>query len=387
MRVLRVIASVNPKAGGPIEGMKLSTAALTPMGVDTEVVSLDTPDMAEAAGLPYKVHALGPGIGKIKYTAKLPQWIAANGHRFDAAVVHGLWHYSSIGGHAGLSRGRVPYVLFPHGMMDPWFKKTYPLKHVAKQTFWLLWQGRALRDANEVLFTSEEERRLARGVFRGYGYRERVVAYGTAGPVDDAQNQLAAWHRFAPELANRRYFLFLSRIHPKKGCDLAITAFARLAAAHPGVDLVMAGPDQTGWVAELKQLAAKLGIADRIHWPGMLTGDVKWGAIRAAEVFVLPSHQENFGIVVAEAMACGTPVLTTNQVNIWQEVEASGGGLVSEVTADGIHRLMASWLAMSDDQKAEMRQKALDGFRQRFAIDAVARDLLAALRDAASQRR
>lgn len=384
MRILRIIASVNPKAGGPIEGMRLSANALAPMGVESEVVSLDAPEVAEAAAFPYKVTALGPGIGKVRYTPKLPAWIYQNRDRFDAAIIHGLWHYISVGGHAGLMRAKIPYVLFPHGMMDPWFKKAHPLKHVAKQAVWF-WQGRALRDASEVLFTSEEERRLARGVFRGYDYRERVVSYGTTGPADDPDGQLAAWRSFAPGLANRRYLLFLSRIHAKKGCDLAIMAFARIAAAHPDVDLVMAGPDQTGWMAELKKLADKLGVGARIHWPGMLTGDVKWGALRGAEVFVLPSHQENFGIVVAEAMACGTPVLTTDQVNIWQEVEASGGGLISDVSADGIHRSLMTWFGMTEAQRDAMRSKALKGFRERFGIDAAARDLLAALQKAAGR--
>lgn len=384
MKVLRVIASVRPEGGGPIEGLRLSAEAMRSMGYETEIVSLDHPAKAEAAGLPFKVHALGPGMRKLRYTPKLAQWFAAHAGDYDAAVVEGLWHYVSIGGGAGLRRANIPYLLFPHGMMDPWFKQTYPLKHLAKQAYWTLWQGRVLRDAHEVLFTSEEERRLARGAFHGYSYNERVISFGTSGPPDDADRQREAWRAMMPQLAHRRYFLFLSRIHPKKGCDLAITAFAKLAADHPDTDLVIAGPDQVGWGVELKKLAERLGVSDRIHWPGMVSGPAKWGAMRDADVFLLPSHQENFGIVVAEAMACGTPVLITNRVNIWQEVERSGGGLVRQDTAEGVHDLMASWLVLPDEARDEMRRKAVDGFREHFAVGAFARDLDAALQRAAA---
>ena len=105
-----------------------------------------------------------------------------------------------------------------------------------------------------------------------------------------------------PELRGRRILVYLGRIHQKKGCDLLIRAFARVATVDPSLHLVMAGPDQTGWVAQLKDLAARLGVMSRVSWLGMVTGDDKWSALYAAEALVLPSHQESFGIVVAEAL-------------------------------------------------------------------------------------
>ncbi len=98
----------------------------------------------------------------------------------------------------------------------------------------------------------------------------------------------------------------------------------KVMAADADWHLVMCGPDQVGWQAELTAMAKRLKVAERVTWAGMVSGDSKWGALRAAEVFVLPSHQENFGIVVAEALACGTPVLISNKVNIWREVQRAG---------------------------------------------------------------
>src|SRR5207253_5868060 len=119
----------------------------------------------------------------------------------------------------------------------------------------------------------------------------------------------------------------------------------------PGADedrihLVMAGPDELGWQRSLAGLASRLGLDARITWTGMLNPALRWGALTSAEVFVLPSHQENFGIAVVEAMACGLPVLISNKVNIWREVEADGAGWVSDDTFEGVATLLKKWLAL-----------------------------------------
>jgi glycosyltransferase involved in cell wall biosynthesis len=153
-----------------------------------------------------------------------------------------------------------------------------------------------------VFFATEEERRLARQSFWPFRCRERVVAFGTKDLAGSADAQIAAFRALLPQLAGREFLLFLSRIHPKKGCDLLIRAFATAAAENKELHLVMAGPDSVGWKSRMMRIAEDLGVANQIQWPGMLRGDQKWEAFRAAEAFVLPSHQENFGFVVAEAM-------------------------------------------------------------------------------------
>ena len=132
--------------------------------------------------------------------------------------------------------------------------------------------------------------------------------------------------RCSPRFAAAVFLLFLSRIHEKKGCDLLLRAFAKIAAEYPELYLVVAGPDPMQLESRLRTQADRAGIGHRVYWPGMLQGAAKYGAFRCAEAFVLPSHQENFGIVVAEALACGTPVLISDQVNIWREILESGVG-------------------------------------------------------------
>ena len=170
--------------------------------------------------------------------------------------------------------------------------------------------------------------------------------------------------------------LFLGRIHPKKGCDLLIDAFARVAREHPQLTLVLAGPDTSNWQGALQSQAARLGIEDQVCWPGMLKGDLKWGAFLASEAFVLPSHQENFGIAVAEALGCARPVLISDKVNIWREVSDAGAGLVASDTVEGTERCLRRWLDATPDQRAAMGARARDLFHRRFTVEAMAKSLI-----------
>ncbi len=186
--------------------------------------------------------------------------------------------------------------------------------------YWPWAEYRVLRDAQAVLFTSEEERVLARQSFWLYRCNEIVVNYGTAKPSGNPELELNQFFSRYPELRNKKLVLSMGRIHPKKGYDLLIEAFAKVLGPHSQWHLVIAGPDQVGWQKKLNHRAEQLGVASRITWTGMISGSLKWGAYRAAEIFVLPSHQENFGVVVAEAMAVGLPPLISNKVNIWREI-------------------------------------------------------------------
>jgi glycosyltransferase involved in cell wall biosynthesis len=279
----------------------------------------------------------------------------------------------------------TPYFVFPHGMLDPWFKRTYPAKHFKKLLYWPWAEYRVLRDAAAVLFTAEAERRLARESFALYRCREVVVNYGTAAPSNPERAQEAFFAAY-PQLQGRPFLLFLGRLHEKKGGDLLINAFIDLRRSNPDLALwlVMAGPcADDEYLRHLRTLGNEAG--DSILFPGMLTGDTKWGALSAAKAFVLPSHQENFGIAVAEALACGTPVLISNKINIWREIEADGAGLVENDDLAGTSRLLARWLAMDENARAGMREEARNCFANRFEIERATDSLLAAISGHAEQ--
>lgn len=373
MRFLHLISSTNPQGGGPIEAILQRHPILRDMGVQIEIASCDPPAVAwVACGWP-PAHLLGPGKTKYGYAPKLLPWLRNNMGYYDAVIVHGIWQYHAFAAWLALRKADTPYFVFTHGMLDPWFKEKYPVKHLKKWLYWPWADYRVLRDARAVIFTCEEERQLARRSFWLYKASEAVTSYGTALPPDVG---VAAFLGAHPHLWGKRIILFLSRIHEKKGCDLLLDAFAQVATADERLHLVMAGPDQTGWSASLQAQAQRLGIGERVTWPGMLQDDMKWAAFRAAEVFCLPSHQENFGIVVAEALACGKPVLISNKVNIWREIEMDSAGFVDEDTVDGTARNLRRWLAMDADDYVEMSLRAQNCFLSRFHIQRAAERLV-----------
>ncbi len=338
------------------------------LGHVVEIAALDAPDAPYLSEIPCQVYPLGPGRTSYGYSSKFVPWLKKHSHRYDCVVVNGIWQFNSFGVWLALHKTKLPYFVFTHGMLDPWFKRTYPLKHIKKWLYWPWGEYRVLRDARAVLFTSESERVLARQSFWLYECEEKVIAYGTAAPKGNPETQRESFVHSYPGLVGKRIILFLSRIHVKKGCDILLQAFNQVARHHPSLHLVMAGPDQTGWQITLEALAKSLGIADRITWTGMLQGDLKWGAFFASEAFILPSHQENFGIAVAEALACGLPVLISNQINIWQEIVADQAGFVGDDTVAGTVDVLRCWLSLTPEEQQAMGQRAKACFASRFEI-------------------
>jgi len=377
VRLLHVIRTLNPVFGGPTDSVRMFVAAHQRKGNEVEVATLDDPaaDFSKIPGS--EVHAFGPTKPKYHYEPKLERWLRENCRRFDGVIVNGIWQYHALAARRGVG-GRRPYVVFAHGMLDPYFMRRFPLKHLKKLLYWITFEGRNLEFAEAVCFTSQEEMRVAA---RGFPFHKRfkrlVVPYGTIGPNGEAEAFRQAFLAVCPEVACKHYLLFLGRLNPKKGCDLLLDAYAKTLPRD--LDLVMAGPDEAGWELELRAQASRMGIADRVHWTGTLRGDAKWGAFYGAEAFVLPSHQENFGIAVADALACGTIPLVSNKVNIARDVEADGAAIVDTDTPEGTVRLIERFLALSAADREAMRRKARTCYEDRYALKNAAQELYKAL--------
>lgn len=378
LKLLRIISSVKPEKGGPINAAREIDKILQQNGHLVDVLTLDA-DFA--VDYPGTVHFMGPSLFGYGVNARIRQWLEQHASDYDFFIVNGLWQYHGFIARQVLHKLRRPYIVYTHGMLDPWFKHAYPLKHLKKWLYWPWGEYRVLRDAQRVVFTSEEEKIRARESFWLYRAKETVTAYGTASPPAGGAALAQRFVDEHPVLKGKRVLLFLSRIHEKKGCDHLLQAFAQVAGEDERLHLVMAGPDQGGWVQALQAQAVELGIADRVTWPGMLQGAAKWGAFYAAEVFCLPSHQENFGVVVAEALACGKPVLISNKVNIWREIEADAVGFVSDDTVLGAVHNLRRWLRLDPQQYADMSGRARRCFTERFHIQRGAQRLLEIVRE------
>jgi glycosyltransferase involved in cell wall biosynthesis len=385
LKILQMVQTLDPRTGGVARAVRSTSEALLAAGAAVEIVALDEPSAPWLQETRVPVHALGSGLTSYRYSPKLLPWLRANRSRFDGAIVNGIWQYMSFAAWRCFAGSAMPYFVFPHGMLDPWFKSTFPLKHVKKWFSWPWADYRVLRDARAVIYTSDEERIQARKSFWLYRARERVVALGVQPPERDTAAARDFFLRAHPSLQNKRCLLFLGRLHPKKGCDLLIDALATVSKKDELI-IALAGPDEIGWRRELHARASRFGLDSSVVFLGMLEGDLKTGALAAADAFILPSHQENFGLAVVEALAAGLPVLISNRVNIWRAIESDGAGYVEADDVAGTIRLITRWIETSEEQRSAMRLAAQKCFAARFSLNHSAEELLALLREAVPAR-
>jgi glycosyltransferase involved in cell wall biosynthesis len=370
LRILHALATVNPAYGGPLEGVRQISRINAAYGHVPEILSLDSPDDPWVSTLGFKVYALGPSFTAYGYTPRLVGWLKANRSNYDVVIINGIWTYNCFGVWLALRNTDTPYYVYTHGMLDPWFKYRYPWKHAKKWLFWPWAVFPVLRDARGVMFTCEEERILARKSFWLYDCNEIVVNYGTPGVPDSTKDYAASFLAKYPDLKPYRRFVFLGRVHPKKGPDIIIQSIARLEKAGlwdvRAMKLIIAGPADGSYATTLKRLAEKEGVSNSITWTGMLLGDDKWGALQCAEAFLLPSHQENFGIAVAESLSVGVPVLISKSVNIWRDIVEDGAGLAEEDTVEGCVAMWTRWFNFGLSEREIMVKRAKHCFESRY---------------------
>ncbi len=372
MRILHVIHSIDPASGGPAEGLKQLSLIYHSGGHEVDVATLDPPEAVERYNFPAKVFGLGPSKGVYGYSPHAAPWLNEHVGAYDLVLLNCIWQYEVLAAYRALKKVNKPYAVFTHGMLDPYFKTAFPFKHVKKTLYWHLFLKDILNNANAVLFTCEEEKTLARQSFSGYRVREQVLSFGIFGPDIDLASASEEFFSRWPHLRGKRFAISMGRLHPKKGLDIVIEAFAKSLASYPDWELVIAGPDQVGQQALLQALAERLGVANRITWTGMISGSLKWGALAASDVFVLPSHQENFGIVVAEALACKLPVIISNKVNIWREIESYQAGLVCDDSIESTRSALNQWLLLTQSERAELRDRSLKCFDACFNYHVIA---------------
>lgn len=381
MKILRIVRTLDKRSGGVIEAASQYAKGLFSTGHVTHFLTLDKPGSVFEKDFGHRIISAAGGRGKYGYSPRLASWIEVHAKDYDVVIVDGLWQYQGLAAWIALRHSRVPYVVHTHGMLDPWFARNYPLKHLKKYIYWLLFEHRILRDARAVIFTTEEERMLSRNAFLPYKFNDYVVPYGITPPPADSRSRADIFLAAYPQLRGKRTILFLGRIHPKKGCDILIKAFSNIGRLDARLCLVMAGPDEVGWRGRLESMAESLRLKDRIVWTGMLEGEMKWGAFNSSEVFILPSHQENFGISVAEACACGLPVLISDKINIWREIKEAGAGIVDADIVGGTERMLKKWLDMKTGERELMGRNAQKCFNDNFELGKATRILLQALKN------
>jgi len=276
----------------------------------------------------------------------LTRWLRKHLCDYDLVHIHALFSYASVATALLAKSAGVPYLIRPLGTLNQWGMRN---RHrlLKKMSFRLI-ESRILRGAARVQFTSEQEALEAR--LLGVGHNAVVIANPVEPfPLGVIRGGFRAGH---PELDNRTIVLFLSRLDAKKGLDLLLPAFASVRRRHPDAILVIAGDGDAMFVADLKEQTRRLGIDSGIIWAGFLRGEAKNAALADADVFVLPSYSENFGVAVVEAMGAGIPVIVSNQVGIHREVSGAEAGLVVQCLPE---QLEAALTRMIADRQTRMK--------------------------------
>ena len=337
IRALHVIPSLSPKHGGPSYAVRALAQALASVDVDVTIATTDDdgddarfnvpigePIKADATTIYYFKRTFLP----YKVSFGLARWLQSNISKFDVVHIHALFSFSStVAAHIAHRQG-VPYVVRPLGVLNRYgLENRRPL---LKKITMPLFEWRILRHSAAIHYTSEAEKREAAQLSPEIDCHRSVVI---PLPVETANGSAEDFIKRFPQAAGRRVILFLSRIDPKKGIELLLEAFVEGCRGLNDVVLVIAGEGSPRYMDTLRARAKELQIDDRVIWTSHLSGAVKAGAFAAAEIFVLPSYSENFGIAAAEAIAGGVPTIVTKSVGLADEIRAADAGIVVEPTA------------------------------------------------------
>ncbi len=363
LRILHVIAAVAPRYGGPTDAVIGTCRALRARGDATLIATTDadgrTGRLDVAAGEPAQVYRGVPVVffrrrfgESFKWSPALGRWLSARVSQFDLVDIHGVFSHASLAAGRACRRAGVPYVVRPHGMLDPWSLSQHRLQKQA----WLAAAGaRLLTRASAIQYTTAEEQRLAEAAVSGLP-SGAVVPLG----IDDDLFERSS----AGASPARPYLLALCRLDPKKRLDVLIEAFHRIARDPAFVDwrLVIAGDGSPAQVRELRRLAAIGAGQRRIVFTGWVSGVEKASLLRDAALFAAPSFQENFGLSLMEAMASGVPVVLAERLDLASEVEAAGAGWR---WTSGTDLAVLLEVAMRDGAERARRGEAAARFAQR----------------------
>ena len=373
LRVLQVIASIADVNGGASTAMWSTLDALRLRNVDVDLVTTNEDGLNRLMDVPFgrfirrREHRIRyfPARGD-RYTTSWPLavWLLRHIREYDIVHIHGLFRFAPVAAaHAAIVRG-VPYVLTLHNTLGDWgLRNRRPL--LKKVSIGLI-EGRMLDHARKVHLCSADELRLVSRV-RPLGSRSTVFPLGIDFPQAAAEEAPAQ----APEhesFAGRKVVLFMSRIHEIKGLDTLITAFASVQKMHPETVLVIAGTGDEKLVARLHALAQQVGVAQHTHWIGFVQGERKRNLLANATVFVLPSHSENFGYAVIEAMLAGLPIITTANVPAGEFAIGAGAGVIFDGTSEDLALSIEVMLALPDTQRRQLGHRAELTVRQRLSL-------------------
>ena len=384
MRILHVIPTLALSYGGPSIVCRDMCRALAERGEDITVYTTNRDYPDGELDVPVNEPVMQDGYTIWYFPVQFPLYmVSLDMHKalryyakdFDLIHIHGIYRFPQASAAYYGRKYDIPYIITPHGSLDPFlfYKRK---RRLMKRAYENLVEFRNLNNAAAIHFTTEEEMLLTSPL--GLEAEGVVIPNG----LDlDAYQSLPEYGKFREkyELGDKKIILHLGRINFKKGLDILVKAFAQLCSNNENICLVLAGPDNEGYGRQVKRWLTEKNVMDKAVFTGMLSGVDKLSALKDADIFALPSYSENFGMAVVEAMACGLPVVISDKVNIWREVQRAGAGLVTACNSDEFAKAILT--LFDDDSRRRMGEAGKVFVSENYDWKIVVNDLLRVYQD------
>ena len=369
--ILHYVDEVLEENGGVVRAVLDMCHLMADAGWRVTLVTGNAVDVPEAwkqgePGQPQAYEIKLPGILFGDFNQKDSKLLKELVDEADVVHLHTIWDTVNLRVAKYAKEAETPYLISTHGMLDAW---AIHQRHLKKQVYWMMFGRRFFDDAASIHCTAEGEKDQAS--FWGPGSKMMVCPlwfdtadYGSLPGPELAREAIPITNSDRPKV------LFLSRVHHKKGIDVLINATKRLKEQKIEIELIVAGPGDDSYRRSLEKLAIESGVQDQVHFLGMVRGEMKISLYQACDLFALATKQENFGIVLIEAMACELPVITTPMVDIWPEIKR-GGAEITAPDSKSFTRAIKEFL----DNREETQKRGEQG--REFVFDWLATERIA----------
>ena len=367
--VLHVLCSIDERDGGPVRAVFDLSAEALPLGYSADILGFGSDVRVQSKFPLSRVHVLPGGrYPSLRDALALRKWLRANLHKYRGLILHGMWLWQLAVCAFEATQHHVPYACFPHGMLDfwPWRGQGF-LKRIKKQVYWHLIEHHSFDNASQVFFTTHRELENAHQLVPIHPHQSLVLPYGVS--FESERISLPCRNDLI-KCEDEMWCLFLSRIHPKKNLEFLLRAW-RMAVVPPNWKLMIAGTGDSDYLAKLGLLVLELDLTRSVRFTGHVSGGDKTYLFQNADLFLLPSNQENFGVAVLEAIHHGCPVLVSDEVYIAEFFHPDYPILSLDLDrwAKEITRILGD-----GGYRENLNRMNFDHLKLRFSISVVARE-------------
>ena len=369
-----VVPSMNEDTGGIVPAIAGFANVLVKQEINCHLFTIDDLELGNQISIQdVKLHSYPANFFARRFRGFHPilekaLWKLAT---TELNIIHnyGMWMFPNVYARKSAIGNHIPLIISPEGMLEPWSLKRAIFK---KKLAWFLYERQNLNSANLFHATSLAEVKSIRTL--GLQQPIAVIPHGVDLPdLENLPNREVLTEAF-PELLDKKWLLFLSRIHPKKGLDNLICVWHKLALDFPDWHLIIAGPDLVNYQAQLESMIKDFGLEKRVTFTGMLSGEKKAAAFANADLFVLPTHSENFGNVVPESLAYAVPVITTKGTP-WEDLTTYECGWWIENNQQALAEALTEGMQMSDQARKTMGLKGRHLVETKYSWESVGREM------------